>query len=59
VCDENKEKQLGIKIQKVHERDVDGKNALNIFSSDSYFNSKCSSIVHYSWGVWNMIKCYE
>jgi hypothetical protein len=30
LCDENSEKQLGIKIHKAHEGDVDGKNALNI-----------------------------
>jgi hypothetical protein len=36
VCDENNEKQLGIKIKKAHEGDVDGKNALNIFSSNNY-----------------------
>jgi hypothetical protein len=51
MCDENNEKQLGIKIQKAHEGDVDGKNALIIFRSNNYFNFKCSPIVHYSWGV--------
>jgi hypothetical protein len=49
--DENNEKQLGIKIQKTHEGDVDGKNAFIIFSFNNYFNSKCFSIVHYSWSV--------
>ncbi len=48
MCDEKCENQLGIKIQRVHEGNVDGKNALNIFSSSNYFNSKCSFVAHYS-----------
>jgi hypothetical protein len=46
VCDENNDKQLEIKIQKAHEQDVDGKNALIISSFNSYFDSKCSSVTH-------------
>ncbi len=38
MCDENNDKQLEIKIQKVHEQDVDGKNAFNISNSNNYFN---------------------
>jgi hypothetical protein len=39
MCDEKCENKLGINIQKVHETDVDGKNAFNIFNSNNYFNS--------------------
>ncbi len=31
VCDDNYEKQIGIKIAKGYEVDVNGKNALNMF----------------------------
>ncbi len=31
MCDDSCEKQIGIKIHKVGEVDVDGKNALNMF----------------------------
>jgi hypothetical protein len=48
MCDEKCENQFRIKIQKVHEGDVDGKNALYIFSCSNYSDSKCSSIVHYN-----------
>ncbi len=51
MCDENNEKQLGITIQNVHEGDVDGKNAINIFNFNSYFDFKCSFVAHYTWGV--------
>jgi hypothetical protein len=51
VCDEDNGKQLGIKIPKAHERDVDGKNALNIFCFTSYFDFKCFFVMHYSLGV--------
>jgi len=51
VCDENNGKQLGIKTQKAHEGDVDGKNAFSIFSFSNYFDSKCSFVIHHSLGV--------
>jgi len=51
MCDENNNKQLGIKIQKAHEGDVDGKNVFNIYSSNSYFDFKCSFVVDNNWGV--------
>jgi hypothetical protein len=51
VCDEDNGKQLGMKIQKAHEGDGDGKNALSIFSSSSYSDSKCSFVMHCSLGV--------
>jgi hypothetical protein len=51
VCDEDNGKQLGIKIQKACERDVDGKNALSIFNFTSYSDFKCFFVMHYSLGV--------